>query len=93
MLCVVGHAYIISPSYLQFESGIEWLRSHGWLHRDISDGNLLLAREDPSVFNEPFYPEPGILLCRRPTSSPKGVFGLLHDFDMADLVDPVSRSL
>jgi hypothetical protein len=46
-----------------------------------------LAREDPSTFNEAFYSEPGIILCRRPTSSMAGIYGLLHDFDMAGLVD------
>ncbi|EAU81350.2 other/FunK1 protein kinase [Coprinopsis cinerea okayama7 len=66
---------------------IQWLESKGWLHRDISDGNLLLAWESLSSFSEPFSPHPKVVLCRRPPSNPEGVCGLLHDFDMSGVVN------
>ncbi|RPD64557.1 hypothetical protein L226DRAFT_529063 [Lentinus tigrinus ALCF2SS1-7] len=77
---------------------IEWLASIGIVHRDISDGNILLARETPSLFTDPQTRTCRLLLGDRdeivtaqtlkivrrcaPARS-EGVFGLLHDFDMA----------
>ncbi|EAU82816.2 other/FunK1 protein kinase [Coprinopsis cinerea okayama7 len=69
---------------------IKWMESKGWLHRDISNGNLLLANEEPSSFSEPFSPHPNILLCRRLPSNPANVYGLLHDFDTSGVVNDPS---
>lgn len=69
------------------------------MHRDISEGNILLAREDPSRFNHAetrtitliaqypwrLLPTESIQLVRRkPTQG--NIYGLLHDMDMAAAV-------
>ncbi|KAJ2918864.1 hypothetical protein MD484_g1531, partial [Candolleomyces efflorescens] len=72
---------------------ILWLHETGYVHRDLSDGNLLLARETPTTFTGPHSKSvqyggrnEAITLVRRRPHKPKDVFGLVHDLDMAALV-------
>ncbi|RDX50452.1 hypothetical protein OH76DRAFT_1512252 [Lentinus brumalis] len=76
---------------------VQWLYSIGVLHRDISNGNILLASEEPSTFIHPQErtviplseePRAKITLVRRKNHEPTGVVGLLHDLDMAGGVNP-----
>ncbi|RPD60391.1 hypothetical protein L226DRAFT_217806 [Lentinus tigrinus ALCF2SS1-7] len=78
---------------------IKWLVDIGYVHRDISMGNILLAREEPSTFRDPqertfnlgCHGNTSIVttkLVRRKKHGPIEVIGLLHDFDMAGLVKP-----
>ncbi|KAJ3510305.1 hypothetical protein NMY22_g16013 [Coprinellus aureogranulatus] len=65
---------------------ILWLDKHRIVHRDISIGNVLLNQEEPTSFVAPRIVEAddeSILLCRRQPSQLAGVYGLLHDLDMA----------
>ncbi|KAJ2918860.1 hypothetical protein MD484_g1535, partial [Candolleomyces efflorescens] len=73
---------------------ILWLHENGYVHRDLSDGNLLLARETPTTFTGPHSTSvqyggrnEAITLVRRRPHEPKDVFGLVHDLDMAALVE------
>ncbi|KAI0721369.1 hypothetical protein C8T65DRAFT_735381 [Cerioporus squamosus] len=75
----------------------DWLYTIGLLKRDISNGNILLALEEPSIFIKPlertFLPSSGeppttIGLVRRKKHEPAGVIGLLHDLDRAGGVIP-----
>ncbi|KAJ2918861.1 hypothetical protein MD484_g1534, partial [Candolleomyces efflorescens] len=72
---------------------ILWLHENGYVHRDLSDGNLLLARETPTTFTGPHSTSvqyggrnEAITLIRRQPHEPQDVFGLVHDLDMAALV-------
>lgn len=70
-------------------SAILWLQKQGVVHRDISRGNVLLAREEPTAFTEPrqvLANGKSILLCRRWPSQSPNVYGVLHDLDMAYFV-------
>lgn len=65
----------------------------------MSDSNLLLAREQPTTFSAPTIRrvrvqgcEVEVNLVRRKSHEPKGVFGLIHDLDMAALVSVQSVS-
>ena len=82
-------------------SAIEWLGKINIAHRDISDGNILLAREEPSKFKHPetrsitlSTPQPlrvsaeTLKLVRRKSLQNDTVYGLLHDLDMASVVPP-----
>ena len=88
---------------LRYYAAIEWLFQCQYLHRDISDGNILLAQEEPSVFIDPETREflfigrnaaetmnNTIHLYPRKPHNPPQVFGLLHDMDMAGVVESVS---
>ncbi|KAJ3527901.1 hypothetical protein NMY22_g9609 [Coprinellus aureogranulatus] len=65
---------------------ILWLDKHRIVHRDVSSGNVLLNQEEPTSFVAPrpaLADGESILLCRRQPSQQDGVYGLLHDLDMA----------
>ncbi|KAI0715155.1 hypothetical protein C8Q76DRAFT_856936 [Earliella scabrosa] len=81
--------------------GVQYLAELGYLHKDISLGNILLAREDLSgIPREKAFTINVLLrgareatpqtikLVRRETHQEEDVYGLLHDFDMAGLIGP-----
>lgn len=80
---------------------ILWLDKHRIVHRDVSSGNILLNREEPTAYMGPravLVDGKRIMLFRRQPSQEDGVFGLLHDLDMAYLrpveeAPPVSITL
>ncbi len=82
---------------------IIWLEELGYAHGDISDNNILLAREEPSAFVAPkkrmihligdkrSKPEV-ITLCRRKQGpDEEGDYGVLYDLDMTGSLDPRSE--
>jgi len=85
----------VARATLDIYKAIAWLDKHGFVHRDISHGNVLLAREDLTQFRDPVRLELNLLqskrcpsgkmtlrLYRRTPHGARGVYGLLHDFDM-----------
>lgn len=82
-----------SPTHDRVRTAIHWLDKQGFVHRDISDGNILLAREEPSTFNTPQTRQIRLLpyeehqvntlkLVQRKSRQRDDVYGLLHDLDM-----------
>ena len=78
---------------------MQYFAELGYLHKDISLGNILLAREDLSgIPREKAFTINVLLrgareatpqtikLVRRETHQEEDVYGLLHDFDMAGLI-------
>lgn len=71
-------------------TAINWLATLDFVHGDISDGNILLAQEEPSCFRGVEFREITsggklqlFILCRRGQESQgAGVYGILHDLDM-----------
>jgi serine/threonine protein kinase len=77
-------------SLIHISLAILWLHNRGFVHRDLSNGNLLLAREQPTTFTGPSKRavkvggcEEEVTLVRRRLHEPKDIFGLVHDLDMA----------
>ena len=76
------------PIYLSFPhcsySAIVWLDKHGYIHRDLSEGNLLLAQESPTSFTRPrevSLTKDGtcipLNLVRQQVHEPPDVFGVI----------------
>lgn len=88
---------------LKSSLAVLWLNQHFVIERKISDGNIILAAEDPP-FKQPrdaLANGKVIVLYPRKSFQRPGVYGLLHDFDMtyrrpkyedADVRDNVTTS-